>query len=313
MAAECSRCSLEIPKEVLAFLAGFSNSECVQPLWTFSRLGHRYSLKLFWKTESSISPPNNAHSSSRRNNRSRQRMEAFLAKKKALNSTDDDTLTGIPCPGVPDNLPDNLSKPLPSSGTLGSSVNSKATTITAHKGTPTLSLSSSVRSVSDLEEPACESSHFVGAVAKSIPSYSPIAKHTRRQCAAKSELQIDNHDEIQSFTPAFPVRLSIPQLNLPVSLSNVVTKYHADYFRCEDGESASAVRSCMEHEWSDVVKSGQKVKMKFKDDFTSGTVDRVLFVSKQAANSTYFYATAKVIVKLSNNSTCEVQFRDMYL
>ena len=81
-----------------------------------------------------------------------------------------------------------------------------------------------MRSVSDLEEPACESSHFVGAVAKSIPSYSPIAKHTRRQCAAKSELQIDNHDEIQSLTPAFPVGLSIPQLNLPVSLSNVVTK-----------------------------------------------------------------------------------------
>ena len=76
---------------------------------------------------------------------------------------------------------------------------------------------------------------------------------------------------------------------------------------------SSAVRSYMEHEWFDVVKSGQKVKMKFKDDFTSGTVDRVLFVSKQAANSTYFYATAKVIIKLSNNSTCEVQFRDMYL
>ena len=93
----------------------------------------------------------------------------------------------------------------------------------------------------------------------------------------------------------------------------IVTKYHADYFRCEDGESASAVRSCMVHVWSDVVKSGQKVKIKFKDDFTSGTVDRVLFVSKQAANSTYFYATVKVIVNLSNNSTCEVQFRDMYL
>ena len=57
------------------------------------------------------------------------------------------------------------------------------------------------------------------------------------------------------------------------------------------------------------VESGQKVKINFKDDFTSGTVDRVLFVSKQAA----IYATAKVIVNLSNNSTCEVQFRYMYL
>ena len=49
--------------------------------------------------------------------------------------------------------------------------------------------------------------------------------------------------------------------------------------------------------------------MKFKDDFTSVTVVGVLFVSKQAANSTYFYATAKVIVKLSNNGTHELQFR----
>ena len=100
MAAECSRCSLEIPKEVLAFLASISNSECVQPLWTFSRHGHGYSLKLFWKTDSSVSPPNNAHSSSRRNYRSKQRMEAFIAKKKALNSKDDDTLTGISCSDV---------------------------------------------------------------------------------------------------------------------------------------------------------------------------------------------------------------------
>ena len=150
MAAECSRCSLEIPEEVLAFLASFSNSECVQPLWTFSRHGHGYSFKLFWKTDSSVSPPNNAHFSSRRNYRSKQRMEAFIAKKKALNLKDDDTLTpGIPCP----DMSDNLSKPLPSTGTLGSSLDSKATTVTVQarfvnlqKGAPTLSLSSSVPS-----------------------------------------------------------------------------------------------------------------------------------------------------------------------
>ena len=102
------------------------------------------------------------------------------------------------------------------------------------------------------------------AATKSTLSDSTVAKHTRRQCAAKSELQVVNHhDQVQSLTPTLPVRLSIPQLNLPESLSNVVTKYHADYFRCEDGESASAVRCCMEREWSDVVKTGQKVKMKF--------------------------------------------------
>ena len=225
MAAEYSRCSLDIPKEVLAFLASFSHSECVQPLWTFARHGHGYSLKLFWKTN--VSPPNNAHSSSRRNDRSRQRMEAFIAKKKALNSRDDDTLTGIPCPDVSDNLS-------PGSSGTPSSLDSKATTVTAqarpinlHKGTPTLS--SSVPSVStfSLQVPGCEASQCLGA-AKSNPSDSPVAKHTRSQCAAKSDLQVVNpHDQVQSLTSDCPARPSFPQLNLPESLSNVVTKYHA--------------------------------------------------------------------------------------
>ena len=48
-------------------------------------------------------------------------------------------------------------------------------------------------------------------------------------------------------------------------------------FDVKTGSHASAVRSCMEHEWFDVVKSGQKVKMKFKDDFTSDTVARIEF------------------------------------
>ena len=77
-----------------------------------------------------------------------------------------------------------------------------------------------------LQEPGCESSRFLGA--ESTLSDSPVAEHTRRQCAAKSELQVVNHhDQVQSLMPTLPVRLSIPQLNLPESLSNVVTKYHA--------------------------------------------------------------------------------------
>ena len=107
-------------------------------------------------------------------------MEAFIAKKKALNSKDDDTLT--PCPDVSD----NLSKPLPSRGTLGSSLDSKATTVTVqarsvnlHKGAPTPSLSCSVPSIPDLslQEPGCESSRFLGAAAtKSTLSDSPDSK-----------------------------------------------------------------------------------------------------------------------------------------
>ena len=67
-------------------------------------------------------------------------------------------------------------------------------------------------------------------------------------------------------------------------------------FRCEDGESASVVKTCLEREWSNVVKAGQKVKVKMKDDFVD-VVEKLLFLAKLSSNGTY-YATAKVIVRL---------------
>ena len=42
-------------------------------------------------------------------------------------------------------------------------------------------------------------------------------------------------------------------------------------------------------------------------------VEKVLFQAKLASIGSYFYATAKVIVRLSEGRTSEVQFRDLYL
>ena len=50
--------------------------------------------------------------------------------------------------------------------------------------------------------------------------------------------------------------LALPPLNLPETLHNV-SRYHTDYFRCNDGESASIVKTCMERDWCGVVQARQ--------------------------------------------------------
>ena len=69
----------------------------------------------------------------------------------------------------------------------------------------------------------------------------------------------------------------------------------------------------MECEWSNVVKAGQKVKVKMKDEFVDVVVEKLLFLAKLASNGTYYYATAKVIVRLYDDRTSELQFRDIHL
>ena len=82
MSVECSRSSLEIPKELVSILASIDGNLYSQPVWTFARHANGYSLKLFWKAESSV-PLNNARSANSGRNRNRRRMDAFLSKKKA--------------------------------------------------------------------------------------------------------------------------------------------------------------------------------------------------------------------------------------
>ena len=114
----------------------------------------------------------------------------------------------------------------------------------------------------------------------------------------------------QSPSPTRP--LALPPLNLPETLPNV-SRYHTDYFRCNDGESASIVKTRMERDWCSVVQVGQVVKVKMQDKVTGVVVDRLLFLAKLASNGAYYYVTAKVIIRASDDSTAEVQFRDLLL
>ena len=138
------------------------------------------------------------------------------------------------------------------------------------------------------------------------PLSSPIANRTRKQCAALKQHRATCDSEL------VPTPLPLSEITLPEAIRNV-TKYHADYFRCDDGESANIVSSSMERQWSDVIMIGQKVKVKMKNEFVSAVVEKTIFVSKLASNSAYFYATAKVIVRLPDGSTPEFQFRELLL
>ena len=138
------------------------------------------------------------------------------------------------------------------------------------------------------------------------PLSSPIANQTRKQCAALKQHRATCDSEL------VPTPLHLSEITLSEAIPNV-TKYNADYFRCEDGESANIVRSSMERQWSDVIMIGQKVKVKMKNEFVSAVVEKTIFVSKLASNSAYFYATAKVIVRLPDGSTREFQFRELFL
>ena len=82
---------------------------------------------------------------------------------------------------------------------------------------------------------------------------------------------------------------------LPTAASTSTTS------RCEDGESASIIRTCMELEWSSV-KTGQKVKVKMKGKFVGVVIENRL-------NWLLMLVTAKaIIVRPSENSPIVKKF-----
>ena len=70
----------------------------------------------------------------------------------------------------------------------------------------------------------------------------------------------------------------------------------------------------MEQEWSSVVKTGQKVKVKMKGKFVGVVIGKPLFLAKLAFNGAYYYVTAKAIMRPSGISPSEeIQFTDLHL
>ncbi len=50
--------------------------------------------------------------------------------------------------------------------------------------------------------------------------------------------------------------------------------------RCENEETADAVKQAMKSQWSEFVFPGRKAKVKVKDDIISAEVEKCYFVSK---------------------------------
>ena len=68
---------------------------------------------------------------------------------------------------------------------------------------------------------------------------------TVRMAKAHVHYALDTTHSTSAGPPSLSCRpLTLPPLNLPGGVS----KYHSDYFRCEDGESASIIRTCMEQD-----------------------------------------------------------------
>ena len=66
-------------------------------------------------------------------------------------------------------------------------------------------------------------------------------------------------------------------------------------------------------QWSNLVKPGQKVKVKLKDELVAAVVESSHFISKLSFDCLYFSATTKVDIKLGSSSVREFQFRDLIL
>ena len=90
-------------------------------------------------------------------------------------------------------------------------------------------------------------------------------------------------------------------LQLLEDLSNV-TKHYVDFVRCEDVDSANAVK-CMEQQWSTLVQPGRKVKVKVKEKVVSAVIETLHFISKLSFDCRYFYVTAKADIRLSGCSS----------
>ena len=61
-----------------------------------------------------------------------------------------------------------------------------------------------------------------------------------------------------------------------------------DFVKCDDADTANRVRDCMQIQWSNLVKPGQKVKVKVKDELVATVVESSHFISKLSFDCLYF-------------------------
>ena len=84
MALEMTLETLGIPEDLTTVLTNLKLNKLGTPVWKLQKRKNGYSVSIFWRNAEQLngSRPNNAHGQNRKNQRSRQRMEAFISEKK---------------------------------------------------------------------------------------------------------------------------------------------------------------------------------------------------------------------------------------
>ena len=116
------------------------------------------------------------------------------------------------------------------------------------------------------------------------PVCSPIATRTRiRQAAKQRHSDSDNGGALVDISePA----VCLPALKLSGLLKDI-TKHHEDFVRCEDVETAAAVKEAMKVQWNAFIFPGQKVKVKVKDEIIPAVIEECHFISKLSYDCLY--------------------------
>ena len=86
-----SELSLGIPEDLTALLSNLKREKLGEPVWKLQKRKNGYSVNIFWRyaeqTEVTLFNAHQCQGQNRRKQRSRQRMEAFIEKKKATGHT----------------------------------------------------------------------------------------------------------------------------------------------------------------------------------------------------------------------------------
>ena len=78
---------------------------------------------------------------------------------------------------------------------------------------------------------------------------------------------------VETDTQSIDVHKSTHPLVLKLPDTPSVTKHHVDFVRCEDVDTANAVKKWIEQQWSTLVKPGRAVKVKVKEELVSAVVE----------------------------------------
>ena len=319
MAVESSCCQLKIPPDVIAILNSVNAQDYCGPVWSFSKHQSGYCLKLFWKSEQptiTLNKVRPAPSISRRKMRNKQRMEAFLAKKKEayLNNS-----SAKPTVGMSSKVD---SPTFQHEGTTHAETDctTESAGLYSKVGSPTSWHDGTTHADTDCTTvttvPAAESCDRDG-----IPAVlSPVSSRTRSKVNSISKQPLKDVGLESVSAPLMTVSDSTFSachltLALPDSLAGV-TKHYADFVRCDEADTATHVKDLMQMQWESIVVPGSKVKVRFKEKVVPAVVVKCNYISKLSFDCLYYYATAKASVQfeVTDYHLCrEYQFRDLIL